>query len=163
SSPRGWPAIGGKPGWGFVKLGHTDPNRSNSGLQALMLMAFEHFGKTQGITVENFLEPGFQKFVKEIEAAGPHFEASAGTLTSDMIRFGPSKYDIAVVYESLAISQLDNAQGRWGSLHVYYPPTTIWSDHPVILLDTPKLTKETRKAASELIAYLKSKDVQATA
>jgi hypothetical protein len=25
SSNRGWPAIGGKSEWGFVKLGHTDP------------------------------------------------------------------------------------------------------------------------------------------
>src|SRR5262245_52830383 len=40
-SPKGWPAIGGQPGWGFVKLGHTDPSRSNSGLQAVLLMAIE--------------------------------------------------------------------------------------------------------------------------
>jgi ABC-type sulfate transport system substrate-binding protein len=80
-----------------------------------------------------------------------------------MVRFGPSKYDIAVVYESLAISQLDNAQGRWGSLHIYYPPVTIWSDHPVMLLDTARLTKDQRAAAQELVTFLKSRDVQTTA
>jgi hypothetical protein len=31
SSTKGWPAVGGKAEWGFIKLGHTDPTRSNSG------------------------------------------------------------------------------------------------------------------------------------
>ena len=92
--------------------------------------------------MEQLLDPAFQTFVKDIDASVPHFESSTGTFMTDMIRFGPSKYDIAVVYESLAVSQLENAQGRWGSLHIYYPPVTIWSDHPIVLLDTPKLTKD---------------------
>src|SRR5262245_2351504 len=40
-SNQGWPAVGGKAAWGFVKLGHTDPTQSNSGLQALYLMSLE--------------------------------------------------------------------------------------------------------------------------
>lgn len=162
ASPKGWPAIGGKPGWGFVKLGHTDPNRSNSGVQALMLMALEHFG-TQTITVEQLLDPKFQTFVKEIELAVPKFEASTGTFMTDMIRFGPSKYDIAVVYESLAVAQLENAQGRWGSLHIYYPPVTIWSDHPVMILGGDWVSPQQRAAAEKLVAFLRSTRVQSTA
>ena len=164
ASPRGWPAIGGKPGWGFVKLGHTDPTRSNSGLQAIALMALEYFGQTSGITVEQLLDPKFQDFLKETEQGVPHFEASTGTFMTDMIRFGPSKYDIAVVYESLAVSQLENAQGRWGSLHIYYPPVTIWSDHPVALLTGAAwVTPAQRGAAEKLVAFLRSTPVQSTA
>jgi ABC-type Fe3+ transport system substrate-binding protein len=162
-SPKGWPAIGGQPGWGFVKLGHTDPNRSNSGMQAILLMAIEYFGKPNGITVEQLLDPGFQSFVKDIESSVPHFEASTGTFMTDMIRFGPSKYDIAVVYESLAVAQLENAQGRWGSLHVYYPPVTLWSDHPIALLELPKVTAEQRAAAQKLVAFLHGQKIQSTA
>jgi ABC-type molybdate transport system substrate-binding protein len=162
ASPKGWPGIGGKPGWGFVKLGHTDPNKSNSGMQAITSMALDYFG-TPTVTVDQLLDPAFQTFVKDIDASVPHFESSTGTFMTDMIRFGPSKYDIAVVYESLAVSQLDNAQGRWGSLHIYYPPVTIWSDHPIVLLDTPKLTQDQRAAATKLIGYLRSTKVQSTA
>ncbi|MEO8702736.1 MAG: substrate-binding domain-containing protein [Kofleriaceae bacterium] len=162
ASPKGWPAIGGKPAWGFVKLGHTDPNRSNSGVQALLLMALEYFG-SKTVTIEQMLDPKFQDFVKEIEAAVQKFEPSTGTFMTDMIRFGPSKYDIAVVYESLAVSQLENAQGRWGSLHIYYPPVTIWSDHPIVILDGPWVTAEQRKAAEVVVAFLRSPKVQATA
>jgi hypothetical protein len=161
-SPKGWPAIGGKPAWGFVKLGHTDPNRSNSGVQALVLMALEFFA-TPTLTVEQMLDPKFQTFVKQIEAAVPRFEASTGTFMTDMIRFGPSKYDIAVVYESLAVSQLENAQGRWGSLHIYYPPITIWSDHPIVTLDGPWVTADQKRAAAVVVQFLRGRSVQETA
>jgi hypothetical protein len=163
ASPKGWAGLGGKPAWGFVTLGHTDPNKSNSGLGALALMAYEYFHTTSGLTVEQLLDPRFQAFVKDIERGVSHFEASTGTFMTDMIRFGPSKYDIAVVYESLAVSQLENAQGRWGSLHIYYPPVTIWSDHPVVALDAPWVTPAQHQAAARLIAFLRSTPVQATA
>lgn len=159
ASPKGWPAIGGKPTWGFVKLGQTDPNRSNSGVQALELMAMEFFN-TQALTPEQMLDTKFQDFVKETEAGVQKFESSTGTFMTDMVRFGPSKYDIAVVYESLAVSQLENAQGRWGSLHIYYPPTTIWSDHPIAILDAPWVTAEQKAAAKTLVEFLKSPRVQ---
>jgi ABC-type Fe3+ transport system substrate-binding protein len=158
----GWPAVGGKPTWGFVKLGHTDPTRSNSGLQALVLMALEHFG-TQTVTVEHVLDPKFQQFVKEIELGVTKLESSTGTFMTDMLRFGPSKYDIALVYESLAVSQLENAQRRWDNLHIYYPSVTIWSDHPIVILDAPWVTPAQRAAAEKVVAFLRSKPVQATA
>jgi ABC-type glycerol-3-phosphate transport system substrate-binding protein len=162
ASPKGWPAIGGKQAWGFVKLGHTDPNKSNSGLQALVLMALEYFG-TKTINVDQMLDPGFQKFVKETESGVQKFESSTGTFMTTMIQFGPSRYDIAVVYESLAVSELDHAQGRWGSLHIYYPPITIWSDHPIAILDAPWVTPAHKQAAGKLVAFLRSPNIQTTA
>src|SRR5262249_20622586 len=51
NDPKGWPAVGGKPEWGFVKLGHTNPTLSNSGLQALLLMTLEYYQKQSGLTV----------------------------------------------------------------------------------------------------------------
>ncbi len=162
ASPKGWPAIGGKQSWGFVKLGHTDPNKSNSGMQALVLMALEYFG-TKTLTVDQMLDPGFQKFVREIESGVQKFETSTGTFMTTMIQFGPSRYDIAVVYESLAVSELEHAQGRWGSLHIYYPPITIWSDHPIAILDGAWVTPSQRQAATKLVAFLRSPAVQTTA
>ena len=94
---------------------------------------------------------------------GQHFRfLKLRTLPPTAPRYA-SKYDIAVVYESLAVAQLDNAQGRWGSLHIYYPPVTIWSDHPVVLLDAPWVTAEQKIAGARLIAFLRSTPVQATA
>jgi ABC-type sulfate transport system substrate-binding protein len=61
------------------------------------------------------------------------------------------------------VSQLENAQGRWGNLHLYYPPVTLWSDHPIMLLETDALTPAQRQAGEKLVEYLRSVPVQSTA
>ena len=162
ASNQGWPAVKGKAEWGFVKLGHTDPTRSNSGMQALVLMALEYFGRNTGseLRVEDLLKPDFQKFLREVEAGVTRFENSTGTFMTDMVRFGPSKYDIAVVYESSAISELANAQGRWGNLRVYYPKLTLWSDHPLGILRAPWVSEKQLAAARLFAAFLHSRPVQ---
>jgi len=159
TSPQGWPAVGGQARWGFVKLGHTDPTKSNSGLQALYLMSLEYYGKNK-LAIEDLLDPKYQEFIKGVEKGVTKFESSTGTFMTDMVRFGPSKYDIAVVYESLAISQVDQAAGRWGKLKVYYPATTVWSDHPIACLDAPWVTAEQKAAARKYIDFLRSKPSQ---
>jgi hypothetical protein len=160
SSDQGWPAIGGKADWGFVKLGHTDPTRSNSGLQAMLLASFEYYNKRSGLTVADLLDPKYQEWVRQLEKGVSRFETSSGTFMTDMVRFGPSRYDIAVVYESLAISQILNAQGRWGNLKVYYPPLTLWSDHPAAVLQGDWVTPKQKEAARQWLAYLRSRAVQ---
>jgi ABC-type molybdate transport system substrate-binding protein len=162
TSNQGWPAVGGQARWGFVKLGHTDPTRSNSGLQALYLMSLEYFGKNR-LEIADILDEKYQAFVKETEKGVSRFESSTGTFMTDMVRFGPSKYDISVVYESLAISQLANAEGRWGHLRIYYPSTTIWSDHPVALLQGDWIGDAEKQAARTYIAFLRARPQQARA
>jgi hypothetical protein len=162
TSNQGWPAVGGKPEWGFVKLGHTDPTQSNSGLQALYLMSLEFHGKPT-IEVGDLLKPDFQTFVKQVEKGVSKFESSTGTFMTEMVRFGPSKYDIAVVYENLAISEVERAQGRWGNLRVYYPGTTLWSDHPAAILNADGITPAQKAAARVWLAHLRSRPVQENA
>jgi ABC-type glycerol-3-phosphate transport system substrate-binding protein len=157
---EGWPAIGGKPTWGFVKLGHADPARSNSGLQALYSMTLDFYGRPGGLEVADLLRPGYQKYVREIEKGVPRLEASTTAFMTDMLRFGPSKYDVAVVYESTALAQIATAEGRWGKLKLYYPATTLWSDHPVAVLHAEWVTEPQRVAARAFIAYLKSRPAQ---
>jgi ABC-type molybdate transport system substrate-binding protein len=160
TSNEGWPAIKGKAEWGFVKLGHTDPTQSNSGLQTLLSMTLEYHGKTTGLEVGDILKPKYQDFIKELEKGVPKFEVSTGQFMTDMVRFGPSKYDIAVVYENLAISQIENAQGRWGNLKIYYPSTTLWSDHPIAVVKGDWVTPAQKAAAKVWIDYLKSRPMQ---
>jgi ABC-type glycerol-3-phosphate transport system substrate-binding protein/tRNA A-37 threonylcarbamoyl transferase component Bud32 len=159
TSAKGWPAIGGEARWGTVKLGHTDPTQSNSGLQALYLMLLEYTGKSR-LTDQDLLNQKATDFVLGIEKGVTKFESSTRTFTTDMVRFGPSKYDIAVVYESSAIAELGNAEGRWGKLKVLYPPTTLWSDNPAVVLAAPWVTQAQKDAADEYLAFLRSKPAQ---
>jgi hypothetical protein len=160
SSAQGWSAVGGKPEWGFAKLGHTDPTRSNSGLQALLSMSVEFTKRSTGLTMVEVLDPKLQGWIQSIEKGVGKFELSTGTFMTDVLRFGPSRYDIAVVYESLAIAQIENAQGRWGNLQIQYPPTTFWSDHPAALMKGAWVTPEQAKAARTFLAHLRSRPMQ---
>ncbi|GHG64857.1 substrate-binding domain-containing protein [Comamonas sp. JC664] len=160
SSDRGWPAVGGKPEWGFVKLGHTNPTHSNSGLQALLLAALEFYGKQGGLTVADLLEPRFQAWLSALERGVGRFEQTTGALMADMVRFGPARYDVAVVYENLAIAQLSQPEGPWGALRVLYPPLTFWSDHPAAVLQGEWVLPRQREAALEWLRYLRSRPVQ---
>jgi ABC-type sulfate transport system substrate-binding protein len=123
-------------------------------------MTLEYYGKTSGLTVGDLLKPEYQAFVGAVEKGVSKFETSTGTFMTDMVRFGPSKYDIAAVYENLVISQIENAQGRWGNLRIYYPETTLWSDHPVALLQGDWVTPAQREAARAFITFLRSRPMQ---
>ncbi len=160
SSTKGWPAIGGDADWGFVKLGHTKPTRSNSGLQALILMAYSYHNKRTGLEIKDILDEKFQGFVKTIEKGVPKFGDSTGTFMKEMVLYGPSKYDVVVTYENLAIQSIPNAQGRWGNLRVYYPKLTMWSSHPVAVLDGDWVSAPQRAAAKRLVTFLRAKDAQ---
>jgi hypothetical protein len=159
-NPKGWLGVGGKADWGFVKLGHTNPTRSNSGLQALILMTYEFHNKRAGIEMSDLLDEKFQAFVKSIEKGVPKFADSTGSFMEEMVLYGPSKYDVVVTYENLAVQHIPNAQGRWGNLRVFYPPQTMWSNHPVAIVNGDWVTPAQRTAAQTLIAYLRDKPEQ---
>lgn len=160
TNPKGWLGVGASAEWGFVKLGHTAPNTSNSGLQTLILMAYGFHGKSAGLSQADILDEKFQRWLKEVETAVGKFGNSSGTYMRDMVLFGPSKYDLIWNYESVAISEMAAAQGRWGNLAVYYPKPTLWSNHPFVVLKSASATPEQRDAAKVLRDFLLSVPIQ---
>ena len=161
--PKGWAAYN-HPEWGYIKFGHTDPLKSNSGFMAILLMAYDYFGKTSGLTSQDILSnAGFRQWFTEIEGTISKFGDSTGTYMKDMIAYGPSVYDLTAVYESTAIEQATNAIGRYGELHVYYPPATIVSDHPFCTLTADWVKPEQTRAAQKFVDYLLSSAAQTKA
>lgn len=151
-------------GWGFVKLGHTSPLTSNSGAQTLMLLAYAYHNKAGDLSLADVAAPGFQAWLREIEGAVDEFGDSTGRFMTNMVQFGPSRYDLVLVYENLAIENIEAAQSRWGQpLRVYYPPATIFSDHPYTILQEPLTDADQRAAAEAFRDFLLSQPIQALA
>src|SRR5262245_50721840 len=163
TSPKGWLSVGGPAEWGYVKLGHTAPNSSNSGLQTLILMAYSFTGKRANLKSADVLDEKFQKWLKEFELAVGKFGTSSGTYMKEMVLYGPSKYDIIFNYESVAIGYMAAAEGRWGNLAVFYPNPTLWSNHPLVFFDADWVSAEQRAAARKLRDFLQTPAVQARA
>lgn len=154
SDPQGWSSLG-KPEWGYVKFGHTDPTRSNSGFMTLLLMTYDYYQKSSGLQTQDILNnTEFQEWLKSLEAGVTEFGDSTGTYMRDIVAYGPSKYDIVAVYEATAIEQIENARGRYGELSIYYPPATVMSDHPFCILQADWVTPDKAAAARIFIDYL---------
>lgn len=158
--PQGWAAYN-HPEWGYVKFGHTDPLRSNSGFMTILLMTYGYHGKTSNMSASDILSnSNYQNWFLETESSIGQFEYSTGPLMEKMVVYGPSTFDMVTVYEATAIEQAENAIGRYGELRVYYPPATLWSDHPFCVLNADWVTLQKTEAATMFIDFLTSSDAQ---
>jgi len=156
----GWEAIAQKPEWGLFKFGHTHPNESNSGLMAIVLAAYSYQKKTQDLTLKDVVDVGFQNWLQGFERGVSGLSNSTGNMMREMVLKGPSSYDGLLVYESVAIDYLKNAEGRWGQLRVVYPEYNAWNDNPYYIIDAPWSSKDQRKAAETFLNFLLSEPIQ---
>jgi ABC-type Fe3+ transport system substrate-binding protein len=160
TDPQGWAALN-HPEWGYVKFGHTDPLKSNSGFMTTLLMTYGYYGKTSNLSASDILSnTEYQQWFLETESSIGTFEYSTGPLMEKMVVYGPSTFDIVAVYEATAIEQAENAVGRYGELRVYYPPAQLWSDHPFCILNTDWVTPQQTEAAILFMDYLTSEPAQ---
>lgn len=151
----GWKALGGSESWGPVKFGHASPATANSGAQALILMAYGFLDKNVGLSDADVNSPALEQWLRPIEAAVPSFGDSTGGFMDDMVRSGPAKYDFGMVYENLALQNMAAAQQRQGqALRIFYPPATMLSDHPYMLVDGAWIDADQRAAAASFREFL---------
>jgi ABC-type Fe3+ transport system substrate-binding protein len=158
--PGGWQSIAKQPEWGLFKFGHTNPGDSNSGILALLLAGHSYFKQTDDLSVGQVTDIKFQSWLGQLESATSSDSNSTGNLMREMVLKGPSSYDALLVYESVAIDYLKNAEGRWGAIHVIYPEYNMWNDNPFYILNAAWSTEDQRKAAQTFLDFLLSEKVQ---
>ena len=157
----GWKALGGNESWGPVKFGHTSPLTSNSGAQTLILLAYAFQNKSSGLTSADVNSSEFAQWLAEIEGSVASFGDSTGTFMNDIVAKGPAQYDFGVVYENLALQSMDAAQQRQGQpLKIFYPPATLFGDHPFAVVDGAWAKPEERAAAIVFRDFLRSNAIQ---
>jgi len=156
----GWDTIAHKPEWGLFKFGHTHPNESNSGLMTIVLAAYSYQKKTKDLELKDVVDIGFQNWMQGVERAVTGLSNSTGNMMKEMVLKGPSSYDALLVYESVTIDYLKNAEGRWGQLRIVYPEYNAWNDNPYYIIDAPWSSKDQRKAAQTFLDFLLSEPIQ---
>ena len=160
NTPGGWQGIAEKPEWGFFKFGISDPNQSNSGLLTLVLSAQQFHQKGTRLTMADAVDARYNQWLKNFARSLAGLSNSTGNMMRDMVLKGPATYDALMVYESVVIDYLKNAEGRWGSLHVSYPRLNIWNDNPYYIINADWLGADERKAAEAFLAFLLSEPAQ---
>lgn len=141
---RRWAAIGGRDNWGSFDFKMTDPLRSNSGQLTLTLGAGYALGTTT--TPANLNTENVAALFKLIKQSVYEPPASTDTLLEAFISQGANEGDVAVVYESIALS-------RWAQGQVSQPPGyRIYYLSPTI--ETVATAVVVRRHVSPVLAHL---------
>lgn len=151
-----WADIGGQSTWGTVKFGHTRPDKSNSGLLAITLLAYSFFKEQRELTVQQIDNPQFLSYFNDIEGAVSQFGRSSGTfLTNVVIPLGPPEFDLIATYENLILTNNKTAIAiQHQPLQLFYPNLNIVSDHPFAILQGNWVTSEQQMAAKTFRDFL---------
>jgi Ca-activated chloride channel homolog len=164
---NGW-ATYGRPEWGELKLGHTSPELSTSGLLSVLAMAAAAKTSAKGgdgparmLTAADLAEPGVKTYLAAVQDAVVHYGKSTGFFADKMLDRGPSYLSAAVLYENLVIESYNRATPAPLPLVAIYPVEgTFWADHPFAVLDAPWVTPEHREAAALLQQFLRARPQQ---
>lgn len=159
----GW-ARYGRPEWGDLKLGHTSPELSTSGLLSVLAMAAAARageGPVARLTAADVADPKVRTFVAAVQEAVVHYGKSTGFFADKMLDRGPAYLSAAVLYENLVIESYGRAAPAPLPLVAIYPVEgTFWADHPFAALDAPWVSAEHREAAAQLQQFLRARPQQ---
>jgi Ca-activated chloride channel family protein len=106
------------------------------------------------------VDADFNQWLKGFARSLAGLGNSTGNMMRDMVLKGPATYDALMVYESVVIDYLKNAEGRWGSLHVAYPALNIWNDNPYYIINADWLGPDERRAAESFLTFLLGEPAQ---
>ncbi|TWT32427.1 Serine/threonine-protein kinase PrkC [Posidoniimonas corsicana] len=164
AAEEGWETIAAEPDWGDFKIGIADPEQTISGLAMLFLMAYNYHDKRRGLTRADVVDPGFHdllsRFTVHLFDTLGSLPSGSRQLMSQMVLEGPGRYDCAVVYENLALHNLEVAGGRWEELRVVYPELNFLNDNPYYLLNADWTGPAEKSAAEAFAKFLMTEAVQ---
>ena len=149
TNPRGWAAYG-HPEFGAFKFGHTHPDYSNSGLDAVIAMNYAAASKVRGLTSDDVNSKAVQAFLTGVEGSVIHYGDSTGFFADKMFNKGPAYLSAAVMYESLVVEA--NSGKTYPNLAypvvaIYPKEGTFYSDHPYAILQGSWMTPAKKAAA----------------
>jgi len=147
-----WSDIGLPQLYGKISVTTTDPTKSNSGNMFAGLIA--NIIKGGDVIQESDL-PQVLPEVKEFFARQGFMQSTSGVLFEQFLKTGVGQYPLTGGYENQAIEFSRMHKDFWpnvkSQIKTLYPIPTVWSEHPVIILN---------KKASILIEALKDDEIQ---
>lgn len=149
TNPQGWAAYG-HPEWGDFKFGHTHPDYSNSGLDAVIAENYAAVSKTRGLTADDVNNATTKDFVANVESAIIHYGDSTGFFADKMFSNGPNYLSATVMYENLVVEANDGKTYPHLAdpvVAIYPKEGTFYSDHPYAILQASWVTPAKKAAA----------------
>lgn len=158
TSASGWAAYG-HPEWGDFKFGHTNPDDSNSGLNAIIAENYAAVNKQRALTSDDVNSATTREFVANVESSIIHYGESTGTFATEMFTKGPGYLSAAVMYENLVVEANEGQFSKnlpYPVVAIYPKEGTFYSDHPFAILHASWVTPAKQAAAQAFRDYLLS-------
>ncbi|MBD3350948.1 MAG: hypothetical protein GF364_05625 [Candidatus Lokiarchaeota archaeon] len=146
-----------------VKLAHTDPRLSNSGLMSvIMALSAVSYVDSKDLSLEDLTNETNQDWLSGLEASAVMYGKSTGFLARYMKSSGPESLTVAFMYENLVKDISSISEG--GKVIAIYPEEgTLYSDHPFCILNADWITGDQRMVAEEFLEFLNQTDTVKTA
>ena len=174
--PAGWGSKG-HPEWGPFRLGKTNPNFSTSALSATIAQYYAATNKTRDLSAEDLARPEVDAFARGVEASVVHYGDITLTFLNNLYkndqRGASLTYASAVAVEEKSVIDynLGNPDGitdpgevprkpRVPLVAIYPKEGTLFSDNPIIVLDSPWVTEKQKESARIFERYLQEPDNQ---
>jgi Ca-activated chloride channel family protein len=139
---------------GVVKMAHTDPTLSNSGFMAVIMELAAALGKDPSqLTMADLENATAQNYLRVLESAAVEYGDSSGFLANMMASGGPSKINVAFLYENL-VQENANAYPGQKMVAVYPQEGTLFSDHPFCILNASWVTPDDDFVAEKFIQFI---------
>jgi Ca-activated chloride channel family protein len=168
----GWASIFERATDPSFRYGQTNPERSNSGLSALVAQFYAGAEAVAGRPVPRLSKSKVedaqtQEFVAKVHESVIHYGASTGFYAEKMREGGPSYADAVVIYESDVI-QANNSIRDTGSgfprlVAVYPREGTFATNHPFAIVNREWVDADEEEGAKRYFEYLMSPLAQAKA
>ena len=151
---------GSRGEWDRFKFSHTRPQFSSSGLLTLVAEAYAASGKSGNLTLTDLRNPKVVEFLSAIEKAVPYHGSSTGFYGRLMFVADPYHVSAAALYENMVVESYSESGLPHPIVAVYPKEGTLWSDHPIAIVDRDWVTPERRQAAKIYIDYLLARQQQ---
>lgn len=150
-----WSALSLPQLYGAVRIGSTDPRRSNSGnMFAGLLAVMLDGGRVPTVGSVEALVPRLRSYFERLG----YMESSSGDIFESFLKTGMGARPLVVGYENqlteYVVEHRDQAAAIAERIRVLYPVPTVWASHPLIALDATGV---------RLVEALRDPEIQALA
>jgi len=168
----GWKSIFERAQDPGFRYGQTNPERSNSGLSALVAQFYAGAEALGGkpvlrLSQARVQDPKVREFVARVHDSVIHYGASTGFYAEKMRDGGPSYADAVVIYESDVIQANDFIQkqrrGHPRLVAVYPKEGTFATNHPFTVVERDWVDADEEEGVKRYFEYLMSPQNQARA
>jgi Ca-activated chloride channel family protein len=159
-NPQGWAAYH-YPQWENFKLGHPHPEYSYQGFLSVFTQIYAAADKLTALTLTDINQSQVGTYLHDIQQTVTHYGHSSNFVQQEFLQGGPTHLSAAIFSEHQVIQSYQSPASLPFPIVAIYPQEgTLWSEHPIGIVERDWVTPAHREAALLYIEYLLAKPQQ---